>query len=85
MFTRLSSGEVPTGSVPGANDFNYSNGRCYPNDYHAPGAYARGGYDADEYAYRRGRYGSCPRGYDFNYSNGRCYPNGMGPPGLYTR
>lgn len=29
------------GSCPDGYDFNYSNGRCFPNEYHAPGAYVR--------------------------------------------
>jgi hypothetical protein len=74
----------PGGQCPDGYDFNYSNGRCYANNYRAPGAYQRG-YDGDDYGYRRRRAGSCPHGYDFNYSNGRCYPNGMGAPGRYGR
>lgn len=61
-------------------DYNYSDGRCYPNGYHAPGVYADGG------GYRRGgpaRRG-CSDGYDYNYSDGRCYPNSYHAPGLYN-
>jgi hypothetical protein len=29
------------GGCPHGYDFNYSNGRCYPNAYKAPGVYAR--------------------------------------------
>lgn len=31
----------PGGQCPDGYDFNHSNGRCYPNDYHAPGYYNR--------------------------------------------
>lgn len=49
------------GSCPHGYDFNYSNGRCYPNDYRAPGAYARPryvpyGYGDGYYRPRRDRY-----------------------------
>lgn len=64
----------PGGQCPDGYDFNYSNGRCFPNDYRAPGAYARPTYR---------RYGACPDGYDFNYDNGRCYPNQRHGPGMY--
>lgn len=57
----------PGGQCPRGYDFNYSNGRCYPNEYHAPGAYARPNYhryrscpDGDCYPYRR----RAPRAYD---------------------
>jgi hypothetical protein len=29
------------GGCPHGYDFNFSNGRCYPNSYKAPGVYAR--------------------------------------------
>lgn len=71
------------GACPDGYDFNFSNGRCYPNTMHAPGVYNRGdppyGYD------RPHRYGACPHGYDFNYSDGRCYPNRAHVPGTYAR
>jgi hypothetical protein len=61
----------PSGQCPDGYDFNYNNGRCFPNDYRAPGSYA-----ADPYRSRRGYgYGSCPDGYDFNANSGQCYPN----------
>ncbi|MBR0958698.1 hypothetical protein [Bradyrhizobium japonicum] len=69
----------PGGQCPRGYDFNHSNGRCYPNDYHAPGVYTRDpgpGY---------GDGGLCPRGYDYNYSNGGCYPNRAHAPGAYGR
>jgi hypothetical protein len=31
----------PQGGCPRGYDFNFSNGRCYPNEYKAPGVYAR--------------------------------------------
>lgn len=40
------------GSCPDGYDFNYSNGRCFPNDYHAPGAYARPRYAPHRYGHR---------------------------------
>lgn len=57
-------------------DYNYSDGRCYPNGYHAPGVYNDGG------SYGRG--GRCPDGYDYNFSDSRCYPNGYHAPGVYN-
>lgn len=39
------------GSCPHGYDFNYSNGRCYPNDYHAPGTYVRPRYAPYGYGY----------------------------------
>ncbi|OAF11830.1 hypothetical protein AYJ54_08275 [Bradyrhizobium centrolobii] len=58
-------------------DYNYSDGRCYPNGQHAPGVYDnRGGYGDPS---RRG----CGDGYDYNYSDGRCYPNSYHAPGVY--
>ncbi|EJN13984.1 hypothetical protein PMI42_02450, partial [Bradyrhizobium sp. YR681] len=60
-------------------DYNYSDGRCYPNGHHPPGVYDnRGGYGRGGQA-RRG----CGDGYDYNYSDGRCYPNGYHAPGAY--
>lgn len=55
------------GSCPHGYDFNYSNGRCYPNGYHAPGAYARPryapyGYGDGDYRPHRHRY--APRYYE---------------------
>nr|GAJ35430.1 hypothetical protein BDOA9_0146360 [Bradyrhizobium sp. DOA9] len=70
----------PGGQCPHGYDYNHSNGRCYPNDYHAPGVYTRDP-GPGEYYGRRG--GLCPHGYDYNYSNGRCYPNGAHAPGAY--
>ncbi|WP_439392214.1 hypothetical protein ACRQ5Q_21105 [Bradyrhizobium sp. PMVTL-01] len=84
----------PGGQCPDGYDFNHSNGRCYPNDYHAPGYYTapqptyrgrgyyRGNDDGPEYY---GRGGRCPDGYDYNYSNGQCFPNGARAPGMYLR
>lgn len=74
------------GACPPGYDFNFSNGRCYPNSQHAPGVYKRGPV-GPEYGYGRAprRYGACPPGYDFNYSNGGCYPNGAHAPGYYVR
>lgn len=74
----------PGGQCPDGYDFNHSNGRCYPNDYHAPGVYTapNRGYERRGYG-RRG--GLCPDGYDYNYSNGHCYPNGARSPGAYGR
>jgi hypothetical protein len=71
----------PSGGCPHGYDFNYSNGRCYPNEYKAPGTYARP--QPDYQGYRAYGYGSCPDGYDFNYDNGRCYPNWRRAPGRY--
>ncbi|MET4479636.1 hypothetical protein ABIB66_004179 [Bradyrhizobium sp. F1.13.3] len=53
------------GGCPHGYDFNYSDGRCYPNDYHAPGAYARPRYVpyGDGY-YRHQRHGYAPRYYE---------------------
>jgi hypothetical protein len=31
----------PQGGCPHGYDFNYSNGRCFPNEYKAPGVYNR--------------------------------------------
>jgi hypothetical protein len=59
----------PGGQCPNGYDFSYDNGRCYPNNYRAPGTYRQGSYGSGQ------GYGSCPDGYDFNYNNGRCYPN----------
>lgn len=70
----------PGGQCPDGYDFNHSNGRCYPNDYHAPGVYTRN----RGYGYGGGG-GRCPHGYDYNYSNGSCYPNGAHGPGTYVR
>ena len=72
----------PGGGCPDGYDYNFSNGRCYPNEYRAPGAYRRDPYEA----YNRPRsYGGCPNGYDFNYDRGRrCYPNGRRAPGTYA-
>ncbi|MHB0767910.1 hypothetical protein [Bradyrhizobium sp. 5.13L] len=67
----------PGGQCPHGYDFNHSNGRCYPNDHHAPGVYTR------DPGPRYGGGGLCPHGYDYNYSNGRCYPNGAHAPGAY--
>lgn len=69
----------PGGQCPDGYDFNHSNGRCYPNDYHAPGYYNRP--EPNYYGGRRG--GLCPDGYDYNYSNGSCYPNRARAPGAY--
>lgn len=69
----------PGGQCPDGYDFNHSNGRCYPNDYHAPGTYTAPG---PSY---RDRGGLCPDGYDYNYSNGSCYPNRARAPGAYGR
>ena len=44
------------GECPDGYDFNYSNGRCYPNGYHAPGAYARPRYVPQPYGYGDGYY-----------------------------
>lgn len=68
----------PNGQCPDGYDFNYANGRCYPNDYRAPGYYSR-----SQPRYYGGRGGQCPDGYDFNYSNGNCYPNRARAPGAY--
>ncbi|MCK1723721.1 hypothetical protein [Bradyrhizobium sp. 141] len=70
----------PGGQCPHGYDYNHSNGRCYPNDYHAPGVYTR---DPGPGYGRRG--GLCPHGYDYNYSTGSCYPNGAHAPGAYGR
>ena len=74
----------PGGQCPHGYDYNYSSGRCYPNDYHAPGVYT-----APTQRYGRegygGRGGQCPHGYDYNYSTGECYPNGAHAPGAYAR
>jgi hypothetical protein len=59
----------PGGQCPDGYDFSYNNGRCYPNNYRAPGAYRN-----DSYGSGQG-YDSCPDGYDFNYNDGQCYPN----------
>jgi hypothetical protein len=77
----------PEGACPRGYDFNYSNGRCYPNAYHAPGVYVRPNpYDSEQgYGYRSRRYGSCRPGFDFNYSDGQCYPNDAHAPGQYVR
>ena len=76
----------PGGGCPDGYDFNFDNGRCYPNNYHAPGTYRRPpDYGRQRNYYGTGAYGSCPDGYDFNYSNGRCYPNARHAPGVYAR
>ncbi len=59
----------PDGGCPRGYDFNFSNGRCYPNDYHAPGAYNRPAPEpyGDGY-YRHHRYGAYPGyGYEPRY------------------
>jgi hypothetical protein len=74
----------PTGQCPHGYDYNHSNGRCYPNNAHAPGVYNRGygpGYGGGGYAGG----GLCPHGYDYNYSDGSCYPHGARAPGTYGR
>jgi hypothetical protein len=60
----------PQGACPPGYDFNFSNGRCYPNAYKAPGVYNRPLPDdpppGDGY-YRSHRYGyprHAPRYYD---------------------
>jgi hypothetical protein len=81
----------PGGQCPDGYDFNHSNGRCYPNDYHAPGYYTapgptyrgHGAYGRPDYYGRRG--GLCPDGYDYNYSSGQCFPNRARAPGMYGR
>ena len=73
-FVQIQFRGGPGGQCPDGYDFNFSNGRCFPNGYHAPGAYAQPDYR---------RYGACPDGYAFNYDNGRCYPNGRRAPGTY--
>ncbi|QOZ77004.1 hypothetical protein XH83_16995 [Bradyrhizobium sp. CCBAU 53351] len=70
----------PGGQCPDGYDFNHSNARCYPNDYHAPGVYTGG----PGQGYGR-RSGQCPHGYDYNYSTGECYPNRAHGPGAYAR
>ncbi|MGY3357498.1 hypothetical protein ACVWZK_004161 [Bradyrhizobium sp. GM0.4] len=60
------------GGCPVGYDFNFSNGRCYPNSYHAPGVYKRPLPDDPPYGYRyrhhrysdRPGYGYGPRYYD---------------------
>lgn len=57
------------GACPRGYDFNFSNGRCYPNDYHAPGAYNRPEPEPYGRGYYRHRgygpsYGYAPRYYD---------------------
>jgi hypothetical protein len=45
----------PGGGCPHGYDFNFSNGRCFPNEYKAPGVYNR---PAPNYRYYRShRYG----------------------------
>jgi hypothetical protein len=70
----------PNGGCPDGYDTNLSNGRCYPNGYHAPGMYRRdyyGSYDR----YGGGRYPvRCGHGADLDVRDGRCYPNGAVPP-----
>ena len=70
----------PGGQCPDGYDFNHSNGRCFPNDYHAPGVYTQ---DSGP-GYGR-RSGQCPHGYDYNFSSGECYPNRAHGPGAYAR
>lgn len=84
----------PGGGCPDGYDFNFSDGRCYPNGYRAPGTYRADPY-ADQYRqdrgyggrgyYRGDGGGGCPDGWDFNYDRGRCYPQGRRPPGTYAR
>lgn len=46
---------APGGACPRGYDFNFSNGRCYPNEYKAPGVYNRPIPDYDYYrSHRRG-------------------------------
>jgi hypothetical protein len=48
------------GGCPDGYDFNFSNGRCYPNSYKAPGVYVRPRPDDPPpgyYGYRSHRYG----------------------------
>lgn len=59
------------GGCPPGYDFNFSNGRCYPNNYHAPGTYKRPLPDDPPYGYRYRHhrydapdYGYRPRYYD---------------------
>jgi hypothetical protein len=73
---------APGGRCPDGYDYNHSNGRCYPNDYHAPGVYTR---DPGPYEYYGRRGGLCPDGFAYNYADGHCYRNGRQPPGLYGR
>lgn len=72
----------PGGQCPHGYDYNHSNGRCYPNEYHAPGVYTR---DPGPGYYGRRRGGLCPDGFAYNYADGQCYRNGRQPPGLYGR
>lgn len=64
----------PDGACPPGYDFNFSNGRCYPNGYKAPGVYKRPLPDDPPYGYRHYRhprydgdpgYGYRPRYYDY--------------------
>ncbi|QAU47199.1 hypothetical protein EAS54_33495 [Bradyrhizobium guangzhouense] len=61
----------PEGGCPDGYDFNYSNGRCYPNSYKAPGVYAR---PIPEYP---------PMGYGYYRPHRYGYPRYA--PGYYPR
>ncbi|GMO29145.1 MULTISPECIES: hypothetical protein [Bradyrhizobium] len=84
MVEQVQFRAAPGGRCPDGYDYNHSNGRCYPNDYHAPGVYTRNPGPHEYYGRQRGG-GLCPHGYDYNYSNGSCYPNGAHGPGAYGR
>ena len=53
----------PEGACPDGYDFNFSNGRCYPNAYKAPGVYKRPMYDdpPPDYRYYRPHREGYPR------------------------
>lgn len=61
----------PEGACPRGYDFNFSNGRCYPNEYKAPGVYNR---PRPEYP---------PPGYGYHRSHRNGYPGYA--PGYYDR
>jgi hypothetical protein len=48
----------PGGACPRGYDFNFSNGRCYPNEYKAPGVYNR---PIPDYGYDRSHRRGYPR------------------------
>ncbi|MGY4488182.1 hypothetical protein ACVWWR_007373 [Bradyrhizobium sp. LM3.2] len=68
---RSSFAAVQTAAVRTDYDFNYSNGRCYPNAYKAPGVYARPIPDDP------------PRGY--GYYRSQRYGDPRYAPGYYPR
>ncbi|WP_298243620.1 hypothetical protein [uncultured Bradyrhizobium sp.] len=91
MVEQVQFRAAPGGRCPDGYDFNHSNGRCYPNGYHAPGVYTRNP-GPHEYYGNYGGYGGygrrgglCPDGFAYNYADGQCYRNGRQPPGLYGR